>query len=97
MGSAGDVWLLSFSATAGRVLWQSLALLLGHGCRTPALLLSLGLGVTGGQEQGRAGAGVPLLAHEGEHPAGRAGLSAAGTLGTTGPSTALTASWFPEG
>jgi len=53
------------------------ALLLGDGgsCGTPASLL----GVAGGQEQGRAGAGVPLLAHEGEDPAGRAGSAPAGT------------------
>lgn len=49
-----------------------LALLLGHSRGA----FDLVLGVTSGQEQGRAGAGVPLLAHEGEHPGGRDRVSA---------------------
>lgn len=69
------------------------ALFLGDGGsgRTPVLLLSIG---GRGQEQGWAGAGVPLLAHEGEDPAGRAGLVPAGTTpapggGRTRPSPLL--------
>lgn len=53
------------------------ALLLGDGGsgRAPAPLL----GIARGQEQGRAGAGMPLFAHEGEDPAGRTGSEPAGT------------------
>lgn len=72
------------------------ALLLGDGgsCGAPALLL----GVARGQEQGRAGAGVPLLAHEGEDPAGGAGSVPAGTSPASwGLAPALTASWSLEG
>lgn len=64
----------------GRGLVPS-ALLLGDGVSrgAPAPLL----GITRGQEQGWAGAGVPLLAHEGEDPVGRAGSVPMGT--TPGP------------
>lgn len=53
---------------------RGLLALLGHSRGA----FDLVLGVTSGQEQGRAGAGVPLLAHEGEHPGGRDRVSATG-------------------
>lgn len=53
------------------------ALLLGDGSSRGGLAPLLG--VARRQEQGRAGAGVPLLAHEGEDPVGREGSAPAGT------------------
>lgn len=53
------------------------ALLLGNGGRRGAAAPLLG--VSRGQEQGRAGAGVPRFAHEGEDPAGTAGSVLAAT------------------
>lgn len=53
------------------------ALLLGDGGSRGTLAPLLG--IARGQEQSRAGAGVPLLAHEGEDPVGREGSALVGT------------------